>query len=183
MWRFGEQLDAFGGGGSVNSNTIDADARTAFVLQLKSAGVGAEAAEKEATRRYGPAGSGAVIPSVDAKALEKHVEHAGDVLMQKLGFEVVRFSHPGKTQQTIGIPDRRYYRRPRLEQRADGQFLTKPLVVWVEYKSASGEPRPGQDLFREMAEACGEEIVVGGVDELARWLLAKGFAVEPRRSE
>ena len=94
--------------------------------------------------------------------LEKQIEHEGDVLMQKRGFEVIRFSHPGKTQQTPGIPDRRYYRRPRSDSPA--------LVVWVEYKSAHGRQRPGQRLFQELAEACGESYVLGGIEKLTDWL-------------
>jgi len=40
-------------------------------------------------------------------ALEKEVEHGGDVMMQKLGFEGNSILAPGKTRQTPEIPDRR----------------------------------------------------------------------------
>lgn len=101
---------------------------------------------------------------------EKEIEAAGDRLMQERGFETIRFSHPGKTQQTPGIPDRRYYRRPRIVERPDGQFITRAFTVWVEFKSASGSQRPGQKLFQELAEACGEAYVLGGIAELSAWL-------------
>lgn len=105
---------------------------------------------------------------------EKGIEAAGDRLMQEHGFEVIRFSHPGKTRQTEGIPDRRYYRRPRAPHAGGPWTATnmraEALVVWVEYKSANGHQRPGQKLFQELAEACGEPYVLGGIAELSAWL-------------
>ena len=110
------------------------------------------------------------VAAIDQRAIEKQIEHAGDVLMQQLGFEVVRFSHPGKTQQTPGIPDRRYYRRPRPHSPTVSGVAR---VVWWEAKSATGTQRPGQKLFQEMVEACGESYVLGGIAELRAWLVAE----------
>jgi hypothetical protein len=151
--------------------------REAFIAQLRAANVDGAAAEREATRRYGPAGSGAAIPTVDARALEKQIEHACDVLMQKLGFDVLRFSHPGKTMQTEGISDRRYMRRARIvDSPRGGKHWQRAVCVWFEAKSATGEQRPGQALFEELVEACGEEYVCGGVDELTAWLITNKIA-------
>jgi hypothetical protein len=147
--------------------------RELFLALLKKAGVGEESAIAEADRRFGPATIS--LPDVE-RAREKEIEHAGDVLMQKLGFEVIRFSHPGKTMQTPGIADRRYYRRPRTVERRDGQFITAAIAVWWEAKSATGEQRPGQKLFQELVTACGEQYVLGGIDELAAWLVAQKIA-------
>jgi len=142
------------------------------------AAVRAEAERRAKLREKGARTFGApdsVSAAVDARALEKQIERAGDVLMQQLGFEVIKFSHPGKTQQTPGIPDRRYYRRPRIVERIDGRFWTPPLAVWVEYKSATGSQRPGQKLFEEMVVACDEHYVLGGIAELRAWLVAQGI--------
>jgi hypothetical protein len=96
--------------------------------------------------------------------LEKTIELEGDKQMRALGFEVVKFSHPGKTKQTLGIPDRRYYHRGRR------------LVLWWEAKSATGIQRPDQKLFQEMCEACGEIYVLGTDDDLFLWLIKNGIA-------
>jgi len=113
---------------------------------------------------------GVPVPEIDEDALEKAIEHEGDKIMAALGFEIVRFSHPGKTKQTPGIPDRRYYRRPRIVERSDGRFCTKALTLWWEAKSATGTQRPDQKLFQEMAEACGEVYVLGTHEALLAWL-------------
>lgn len=141
-------------------------ARAQYVERLRSHGVAAWAAEDEATRRFG---APTPEPSVDDR-LEKAIEHDGDVMMQKAGFEVIKFSHPGKTKQTPGIADRRYYRRPRVIERAGGQYLQPALSVWWEAKSATGAQRPGQKVFQELVEACGEAYVLGGLDALSAWL-------------
>jgi hypothetical protein len=91
--------------------------------------------------------------------LEKLHELAGDKQMVALGFEVVKFSHPGKTKQTPGIPDRRYFHRAR------------KLVLWWEAKSATGRQRPDQRYFQEMCEACGEIYVLGTDRDLFTWLV------------
>jgi hypothetical protein len=113
-------------------------------------------------------------------ALEKSVEHAGDRLMLALGFVVIKFSHPGRTKQTPGIPDRRYYRVPRVvgvTKMPDGRVFenrSDAHVVWWEAKSATGTQRPEQKLFQELVESCGEQYVLGGLEKLNAWLLARG---------
>ena len=129
--------------------------RAAYIASLQGAGVARSAAERMATEKFGPA----VV--VDART-EKDIEHLGDVMMQKLGFEVIRFSHPGKTKQTPGIADRLYIRRPRSPHAG--------IAVWVEYKSATGRQRPGQAMFQELVTSVGQHYVLGGLDELSAWL-------------
>src|SRR4051812_46023039 len=87
----------------------------------------AEAARRDANRRAGRPISFVETESrtpaeieADDERLEKTHELAGDKQMAALGFEVVKFSHPGRTKQTPGIPDRRYYHR------------TRKLVLWWE---------------------------------------------------
>lgn len=100
----------------------------------------------------------------DDERLEKLHELEGDRQMRALGFEVVKFSHPGKTKQTPGIPDRRYYHRARR------------LVLWWEAKSATGRQRPDQRYFQEMCEACGEIYVLGTDRDLFAWLVEQRIA-------
>jgi hypothetical protein len=97
----------------------------------------------------------------EAGRLEKEIEHAGDQLMRALGFEIVRFSHPGKTKQTPGIPDRRYYHRAR------------HLAVWWEVKAEWGTQRPDQRVFQEMCEAVSETYLLGGLAVLRTWLAGR----------
>ena len=136
--------------------------RDLYVAQLRAVGVGLEQAEREATRKYG-----APITRVDDDRLEKAIEHDGDVMMQKAGFTVIRFSQARKTKQTPGIPDRRYYRRPRANSSA--------LIVWWEAKSSSGKQSAHQKAFQAMAESCGEAYVCGTDDVLIGWLRTKGL--------
>jgi hypothetical protein len=91
---------------------------------------------------------------------EKEVERMGDRLMSQYGFEVVRFSQARATQQTEGIPDRRYYHRARR------------LAVWWEAKSETGKQRVAQRKFQLMCEACGEVYLLGTHEVLAAWLRA-----------
>ena len=126
------------------------------------------------------AARGVPVPDVDEDALEKAIEHEGDKIMAALGFEIVRFSHPGRTKQTPGIPDRRYYRRPRAPNAGGPWSMTnkrsEARVVWWEAKSATGEQRPDQKLFQEMVEACGETYVLGTHEALIRWLTVERIA-------
>lgn len=145
--------------------------RAAFVSALQlSHGVDPESAELAADRKFGQR---VEIPAADARRLEKQIEHQCDVMMQKLGFEVIRFSHPGKTKQTIGIPDRRYMRRM---FNRHARAVRRERCVWFECKAAGGRQRPGQKLFQELAMECGEAYVIGGIEELAEWLVEQGIA-------
>lgn len=101
----------------------------------------------------------------DDERLEKAIELAADKQFAALGFEVVKFSHPGRTKQTPGIPDRRYYHRARR------------LALWWEAKSPTGRQRPEQRHFQEMVEACGELYVLGTDRDLFTWLVEHRIAV------
>jgi hypothetical protein len=163
-----------GGGAAVISTQADYDA---YVLMLKSASVGHDAAVKFANAKFGRTAATVDVPVIDEAALEKAIEHAGDTLMAKLGFEIIRFSHPGKTKQTPGISDRRYYRRPRTIERRDGSYHRPAIACWWEAKSATGEQRPGQKVFQELVMACGEHYVLGTLDALVAWLIDQRIAV------
>jgi hypothetical protein len=147
-----------------------------MVGSLVGMGVPRERAEARVREELGLPPASAAIPAVDVNALERAIEHAGDVLMQELGFEVIRFSHPGKTMQTPGIADRRYYRRPRTVERGGLRFHRPAVILWWEAKSNQGEQRPGQVLFQELVEACGEYYCVGELSALVEWLVAHRIA-------
>lgn len=94
---------------------------------------------------------------------EKVVEHAGDLFMQALGFEIIRFSMARATMQTPGIPDRRYY-SPR-----------RKLALWWEAKAANGHQSAFQTAFQRMCEACGEIYLVGTEDVLLSFAVSRGW--------
>jgi hypothetical protein len=98
------------------------------------------------------------------RRLEKAHELEGDKQLAALGFEIVRFSHPGTSKQTPGIPDRRYYHRARR------------LALWWEAKSATGSQRPEQRHFQEMVEAVGEHYALGTDRDLFDWLIEHRIA-------
>ncbi len=107
-----------------------------------------------------------LTPTVDEDddRIEKAIEHEADKQLRALGFEVVKFSHPGRTKQTPGIADRRYYHRSRR------------LAFWWEAKSPTGRQRPDQKLFQEMCDAVGDLYVLGTDQDLFTWLVARGIA-------
>lgn len=92
--------------------------------------------------------------TVAPRCSEKQVEHAGDRLMALHGFTAVRFSQARATQQTPGIPDRRYYH---------GAW---GVALWWEAKRPGGKQRLAQRQFQVLVEACGEHYVVGDLDAL-----------------
>jgi hypothetical protein len=149
---------------------------TSLVNSMTAMQIPRAKAEAAARAKLGLSGSGVDVPAIDERALEKQIEKDSDDMMLKLGFEAIKFSHPGKTMQTPGISDRRYYRRPRVIQRSDGQYVTKAWCVWVELKSSTGRQRPGQKLFQELVTACGEHYVVGGIEPLVAWLVEHRIA-------
>lgn len=100
--------------------------------------------------------------AADDERREKTIEFEGDKQLRALGFEVVKFSHPGRTKQTPGIPDRRYYHRGRR------------LAFWWEAKAPDGRQRPDQKLFQEMCDAVGDPYVLGTDRDLFDWLVAHG---------
>ena len=100
----------------------------------------------------------------DDARLEKEHEDNADKQLRALGFEVVRFSHPGRTKQTPGIADRRYYHRGRR------------LAFWWEAKSATGTQRPEQRNFQELVTDAGDLYVLGTDQDLFAWLIERGVA-------
>lgn len=95
--------------------------------------------------------------------LEKDHEHKGDQLMAEYGFVVIRFSQSRATQQTEGIPDRRYYSPAR------------GLAFWWEAKAEGGKQRAAQRDFMALCDATGDVYYCGTFDALAAW-----FAEEVR---
>jgi hypothetical protein len=100
-----------------------------------------------------------IIDPIEYKLTEKQIEHACDQLAQKAGARVIRFSHPGKTQQTPGIADRLYC------------FPRAEIALWFEVKTPRGEQRPGQVLFEEIVTASGQHYACGGIGDLRAWLI------------
>lgn len=96
--------------------------------------------------------------------LEKEIELAGDKQMRALGFSVIKFSHPGKTKQTPGIADRRYYHTGR------------GVAFWWEAKSPTGRQRPDQKDFQALCDAVGDPYVLGTDQDLFAWLIEHGIA-------
>jgi hypothetical protein len=133
---------------------------------LVALGIPLDKAREQARRECGLAlvPSTAQLEAEDAR-LEKAHELNADRHLLAIGFEVVKFSHPGKTKQTPGIADRRYYHRGR------------QLAFWWEAKSATGTQRPDQKNFQELVEACGDLYVLGTDRELFAWLAARGVSV------
>lgn len=107
----------------------------------------------------------AEVEAHDAR-LEKAIELAGDRQMRALGFSVIKFSHPGKTKQTPGIADRRYYHPGR------------GVAFWWEAKSPTGRQRPDQKDFQALCDAVGDPYVLGTDQDLFAWLIAQGIAFE-----
>ncbi len=100
-----------------------------------------------------------IIDAVEFEMSEKAIEHACDQLAQKAGARVIRFSHPGKTQQTPGIADRLYC------------FPRAEVALWMEIKTPRGEQRPGQVVFEEIITASGQLYLCGGVGDLRAWIV------------
>jgi hypothetical protein len=105
-----------------------------------------------------------IIDPIEYELDEKAIEHECDKMAQKAGARVVRFSHPGKTRQTIGIADRLYC------------FPKVGRALWMEVKTPRGKQRPGQVLFEELVTACGHDYLEGGVGDLRVWLVMNRIA-------
>lgn len=89
---------------------------------------------------------------------EKKEEAAGDRFMAQLGYTAVRFSQARATQQTPGIPDRKYYNEEQCH------------TLWWEAKASDGKQSKDQAEFEQMAVACGETYVLGTALDLATWM-------------
>lgn len=89
---------------------------------------------------------------------EDKEETAGDRFMGDLGYISIHFSQARASNQTPGIPDRKYYHVERRE------------TLWWEAKAADGKQRKAQRVFQVMAERCGEVYVLGTAAVLAAWV-------------
>src|SRR5262245_25831873 len=98
-----------------------------------------------------------------ASRTEKQVEHSGDLLMAALGFTAIRFSQARATQQTPGIPDRRYYSPER------------KTALWWEAKTEIGRQSAFQAALQAMCEAVGEIYVLGTDEALIEWAAGMGY--------
>lgn len=148
-----------------------------IVSGLVAQGIPRERAESVARREIGVP----VQPTHEGPTLaqEKAVEHAGDRLMRAHGFTVIRFSQPRATKQTAGIPDRRYYRPPRIVEREGARFMDSlhGYALWWEAKTSEGKQSPAQKVFQELVEACGETYLVGTDAVLCEYLRANGWVI------
>ena len=86
---------------------------------------------------------------------EKAEERLCDQLIAKLGGQIVHFSHPGRTMQTPGIPDRRY--------RLYG------VAFWWEVKKASGRLSKAQVDFLMAELEAGEFVGCGDLNVLVAY--------------
>jgi hypothetical protein len=102
-----------------------------------------------------------------AKVLERDVETAVDRLMvTALGFRAIRFSQSRATQQTPGIPDRRYHHR------------ALGITVWVETKRPKGgKMSDAQREFMLDVLAAGEQYVLAHtLEPMEEWAIRGGLA-------
>lgn len=90
---------------------------------------------------------------------EKSVEAAGDRAMAKLGFSVWRFSQSRATQQSPGIPDRRYVN------------VVWGIAFWWEAKREGGKQSPQQRAFELECSSVHEHYVCGTDDDLAAFVV------------
>lgn len=91
------------------------------------------------------------------KLSEKDVERLCDSLMSQLGYEIIRFSQARATNQTPGIPDRKYF------------HAVRGRAVWFECKREGGKQSTAQRRFQLLAQLCDEDYVLGGIEELRAW--------------
>lgn len=113
---------------------------------------------KSARRRAAPA-----APSL-AHVLEKDEQRDVYRLYVAVGCEVIWLSQPRATMQTEGIPDLKVYCR------------RKGLTWWHETKRPQGgKQSPSQARFQVLAEACGEQYVLGGWEDAVRMVRKVGL--------
>ncbi len=91
-----------------------------------------------------------------APPLEKQVERNCDRLMDALGWTSIHFSMARATNQTPGIPDRKYYK-------ANHTF-------WLEVKRSGGKQSAYQAEFQRMCQEADELYCLGGEEELKAFL-------------
>lgn len=86
-------------------------------------------------------------------------------LYRRIGCTVfILGAQPRRTMQTPGLPDLRVYHRGRR------------VAWWQEIKVDGGDLRPAQREFRELAEWCGDPMVVGGLTAALDFLRERGLA-------
>lgn len=97
------------------------------------------------------------------RAPEKAVEASIDRLCALAGCTPIRFSQARATQQTPGIPDRRYY------------APAARLAFWVEVKAPGGRQSADQAAFQALCDACDDPYVLGGYRAVLEFLIARGL--------
>ena len=88
----------------------------------------------------------------DGLPLEKGIVEDCKLLYRVCGVRVISFVQTRKTMQTPGIPDLKLYHEK------------SGLTWWHEVKRPKGKQSRAQKEFQELAEACGEEYLIGGYD-------------------
>ncbi len=106
---------------------------------------------------------------------EKLIEHRGDQLMIAHGFTAIRLSQPRATKQTPGIPDRRYYRAPRVVRNGQRADFAPSFALWWDAKTVAGQQSSAQREFQQLVESCGETYLVGTDDVLRSYLVERGL--------
>lgn len=94
-------------------------------------------------------------------ATEKQVEAGGDRFMADLGFDSIHFSQARASNQTPGIPDRKYFNTER------------GVACWWEAKAERGKQSKEQYRFQQQCEACAEVYLLGTAEVLAEWAMQK----------
>jgi len=106
------------------------------------------------------------VEDLRASVLEAEEQRRVWRLCGQLGVEVVSFSQPRATMQTIGIPDLKLY------------IPRKGATAWLECKRpVGGVQSDAQQHFQAMAEECGETYLLGGYEEVMGWLRTVGVIV------
>lgn len=148
-----------------------------MVNELEHRGFSRAVAEAEVRAQYPEYALAAIAKSeLDEAAREREVESDGDRVMLALGFAVVRLSQSRPSKVCAGLPDRRYYRPPRVVDRDNVGWFCPAITLWWEAKAEWGAQRPDQRAFQEMVEACGETYVLGTHRDLLAWLETQGIA-------
>lgn len=102
--------------------------------------------------------------------LEKTEEQWGDDLMARHGYFTVRLSQARETNQTPGIPDRKYYH--------EGWGHT---VWWEAKRQKRARTSQAQYDFERRARACGEEYVRGPFSALEAYMKQRLPELRKRR--
>jgi hypothetical protein len=92
---------------------------------------------------------------------EKQEQGWGDRFMHDLDFTSIHFSQARASQQTPGIPDRKYY----------SPFLG--LTFWWEAKAEDGKQSEDQRKYQIMCQKCGELYVLGTAAVLGAWVVER----------